>query len=86
MTIPAEQLPTLIERMIRIETKLDVSNTNHQDHENRIRVLEVDNAPGGHQDHENRIRRLERSVWIAAGAAAAIGSSLGAVIAPLIGN
>lgn len=86
MTVPVEQLPGLVERMIRIETKLDVSNTNHQDHEARLRALEMDNTPGGHQDHETRIRRLERSVWIAAGAAAAIGSSLGAIIAPLIGS
>ena len=86
MTLPAEQLPLLIERMIRIETKLDVSNGNHQDHETRIRALEIDNTPGGHADHEFRIRRLERSVWIAAGAAAAAGGILGSILGPLIGN
>jgi hypothetical protein len=72
--------------MIRIETKLDVANTNHQDHEARLRALELDNTPGGHRDHETRIRRLERSVWIAAGAAAAAGSTVGAIIAPLLGQ
>lgn len=84
MTVPAEQLPSLIERMIRIETKLDVSNGNYQDHENRIRALEQDNVSGGHQDHEGRIRRMERSLWLAAGAAAAGGGVIGQLIAPLI--
>jgi len=84
MTLPAEQTPALIERMIRIETKLDVFNQNGADHESRIRVLETDNTPGGHQDHEGRIRRLERSVWLAAGAAAAGGGIVGQIIAPLI--
>lgn len=86
MTVPAEQLPGLIERMIRIETKLDVANGNHQDHENRLRTLENDNVLGGHQDHESRIRRLERSVWLAAGAAAAGGGILGSIVGPLIGQ
>lgn len=84
MTVPAEQLPGLIERMIRIETKLDIANERHLDHEGRIRALETDNTPGGHQDHEGRIRRLERSVWLAAGAAAAAGGVVGQIIGPLI--
>lgn len=84
--MPAEQIPGLVERMIRIETKLDVSNANYQDHENRIRALETDNTPGGHGDHETRIRRLERSVWIAAGVAAASGGILGSIVGPLIGQ
>lgn len=84
MTLPAEQTPALIERMIRIETKLDLFNTSGQDHEARIRALETDNTPGGHLDHESRIRRLERQVWLAAGAAAAGGGVVGQLIAPLI--
>lgn len=86
MTVPAEQTPLLVERMIRIETKLDVFNNSYQDHENRIRALEQDNTPGGHMDHESRIRRLERSVWLAAGAAAAGGGVVGQLVAPLIGG
>lgn len=31
-------------------------------------------------DHETRIRRLERSMWLAAGFAAAAGSAIGSVI------
>lgn len=84
MSVPNEQLPGLIERMIRIETKLDVANGNHADHEARIRALETDNIPGGHTDHEGRIRRLERSVWLMAGAAAAGGGIVGSIVGPLI--
>jgi hypothetical protein len=83
--IPGDEM-ALFERLIRIETKLDVANTYQVDHEGRIRALENENTPGGHLDHENRIRRLERSVWIAAGAAATVGGVLGQFIAPLIGG
>ena len=80
---PVDEL-ALFERLIRIETKLDAANTYQVDHEGRIRALENDNTPGGHLDHENRIRRLERSVWIAAGAAAAGGGVIGQILAPLL--
>jgi hypothetical protein len=83
MTPTTDEL-ALFERLIRIETKLDGYNTNSTDHESRIRVLEEDNVRGGHLDHESRIRRLERSVWIAAGAAAAGGGIVGQLLAPLI--
>lgn len=53
------------ERLVRIETKLDVAITRDA-------------------DHETRIRRLERSMWIAVGAAAAGGGIVGQLIAPLI--
>lgn len=76
----------LLERLIRIETKLDESRGAETDHEARIRTLEQDNTPGGHQDHETRIRRLERSVWVMAGAAAAGGGIVGSIVGPLIGH
>jgi hypothetical protein len=84
MTVAAGDPSPLIERLIRIETKLDVTNAAQLDHEGRIRALETDNTPGGHLDHESRIRRLERSVWLAAGAAAAGGGVIGQMIAPLL--
>jgi hypothetical protein len=62
VTLPAGEPSALIERLIRIETKLDVSNTTQLDHEGRIRSLEIDNTPGGHQDHEARLRRIEDEV------------------------
>lgn len=76
----------LIERLIRIETKVDVSLTQVADHEGRTRALEIDNTPGGHLDHETRIRKLERSVWIAAGACSAVGGGLGALLGPILGK
>jgi hypothetical protein len=74
------QMPSepVIERLVRIETKLDVANDTHTGHEHRSDAI--------HLDHETRIRRLERSVWLAAGAAAAIGGGAGALLAPLIGG
>jgi hypothetical protein len=36
----SEDLVALIERLVRIETKLDQSNRTHDDHETRIRKLE----------------------------------------------
>lgn len=38
------------------------------------------------QDHENRIRGLERKVWVASGAAMAVGGTVGAVAQSLIGG
>lgn len=86
MTIPASDPGPVIERLIRIETKVDVSNDRSIDHEGRIRALETDNTPGGHHDHESRIRRLERSAWLLAGAAAAGGGIVGSLVGPLLGN
>lgn len=59
ITMPAGEPSALIERLIRIETKLDVNNSTQLDHEGRLRALEEDNVRGGHQDHENRLRRIE---------------------------
>lgn len=86
--IAADQL-ALLERLIRIETKLDDSNRYDADHETRIRQLESERHPDHESrltDHETRLRRVERSVWIAAGAAAAGGGLLGSFLGPLIGN
>lgn len=84
MTIPAGDPGPVIERLIRIETKQDITLQKVDDQENRIRALEQDNTPGGHADHESRIRRLERSMWLIAGAAAAGGGVAGQLVAGLI--
>jgi hypothetical protein len=79
----------LLERLIRIETKLDSSHASDADHEARIRALESERHPDHEQrlnDHETRLRRAERSLWIAAGAAAAGGGILGSIVGPLIGQ
>lgn len=86
--VPADQI-ALLERLIRIETKLDDSHNSAADHEVRIRALEAERHPDHEtrlNDHENRIRRVERSVWIAAGACAAAGGVLGSLVGPLIGQ
>lgn len=86
MTIATGDPGPVIERLIRIETKVDVVNTNSADHEARLRVLEADNTPGGHLDHETRIRRLERSVWLLVGAASAGGGVVGSLVGALLGG
>ena len=74
----------LIERLVRIETKLDLGNSQYADHELRIRDLERDNVTGGHADHELRIRRVEKSLWLLAGASAAGGGLVGSMVAPVL--
>ena len=92
MTTPAPFAPdqlALLERLIRIETKLDDSRNYDADHETRIRQLESERHPDHESrlnDHETRLRRVERSVWIAAGVAAGAGGLLGSIVGPLIGT
>jgi hypothetical protein len=50
----------------------------------RIEV-KLDQALANHADHETRIRKLERALWIATGAAAAGGGTLGAIASQLMG-
>jgi hypothetical protein len=57
----------VLDRLVSIETKLDLS------------IGRVD-------DHETRLRRLERTVWIAAGVAAAGGGAVGAVARQIMGG
>lgn len=96
-TVPDGSVPSLVERMIRIEAKLDTYNTSHADHEGRIRLLEaasgtLANIEGRLQsgvttfsDHEQRLRGLERRMWLTAGIALIGGAILGAVVGPLLG-
>lgn len=85
MGVSQDQL-ALFERLVRIESKVDVSISQQGSHEGRIRAMEIEYTPGGHQDHEGRIRRMERSLWLLAGAAAAGGGIVGSLVGPLIGN
>lgn len=97
MTLSADQLPPLVERMIRIEAKLDTYNSNHQDHEGRLRLLEASTAnvelmrsqlatgAATSTDHENRLRGLERRMYVTAGVALLGGGFVGAVIGPMLG-
>lgn len=50
----------------------------------RIEV-KLDQSLTQHGDYETRIRRLERALWTATGFAAAVGGTVGAVVAKLTG-
>ena len=50
-----------------------------------VRVeTKLDVVLGGHVDHESRIRRLERTVWVATGAAAVLGGMTGTIASNLV--
>lgn len=72
----------LTQRMVRVETKLDVANTRLDAHEARLITLER-SIPDA--DHEARIRKLERAIWIASGTALAGGGVLGSVLSSITG-
>jgi hypothetical protein len=76
----------LLERLVRIETKIDVSHQTHADHEDRIRTLEASHDPKAHEDYESRLRRLERALWLVTGAAAVTGGVVGQVGTRLLGG
>jgi len=83
-----EEYGALREMLIEIRTELRVliaqHSERHADHEARIRTLEQHVDPA-HADHEVRIRKLERTVWLAAGAASAVGGALGAWMSAVAG-
>lgn len=70
--------PSTGERLVRIETKLDMFLAGHQD--------TAATQAAQYADHENRIRRLERARWIASGAGLLGGGGLGALVAQLMGG
>lgn len=96
MSTTTEGIDAVRDRLVVVETKLDMVlrqlDGSHSDHEARIRALEqrVDPPHAEHADrlvdHESRLRRLERTVWLAAGAAAAAGAGLGTFVASAFGG
>jgi hypothetical protein len=79
-----DQLATqLVDRLARIETKLDHSNERFASQESRLVQLEA-RVPD--PDHESRIRKLERMVWTVAGVAAAGGGILGNILSHVTGS
>lgn len=72
----------LAERIVRVETKLDVSTDRLNAYETRLTAVEK-SIPD--QDHETRLRKLERAIWIASGTALAGGSAAGAIISNITG-
>lgn len=55
--------------------------------EGDVKAIRDDNAEGkdAHKDFETRIRALERVRWLVAGAAAVLGSGVGAAVSHLLG-
>lgn len=74
----------ILERLVRMETKLDYSIQTDASHSERITALEKANGPNA--DHESRIRSLERIIWIATGAAGAGGGVVGALLSHFTGG
>lgn len=72
----------VIERLVRMETKIDFIGGRIDRHEERITVLEKSTI---NPDHETRLRKLERALWIAVGAAGTVGGVIGNVITQFTG-
>lgn len=72
----------IVERLVRMETKLDHTIGTSTTLESRIAGLEK-SIPD--PDHELRIRKLERAIWIAAGAATVGGGVVGNLVSQLTG-
>lgn len=68
-------------KLLEMELELKGLPAKVEDHEARIRILEGRPVSA---DHELRIRSLEKSRWLAAGFAAAIGGSAGGVLSQLL--
>lgn len=73
----------VIERLVRMETKIDYMTQRIDSHESRITLLEKE-PPNA--DHEDRLRKLERYFWIAFGAAATSGGAAGAALTQILGG
>lgn len=72
----------VLERLVRMETKLDYVNLRIDAHESRLVSLEKSTPD---PDHEQRIRKLERALWIISGAASVGGGAAGAIVSQLFG-
>lgn len=75
--------PQTLERLVRIETKMDFVVDSFKSQEARIAALESRTRD---PDHEARIRKLERAFWIGMGVAAAGGGATGGMVSQLIGG
>jgi uncharacterized protein YaaN involved in tellurite resistance len=79
-----DQLISLIDRLARMETKID--NMASRLDKNEDRLTDIEKAiTSPNVDHENRIRKLEKIVWIAMGFAAAGGGAVGGLVSTWIG-
>ena len=77
MTAPLPD-PSVGERLVRIETKLDSFLATHAENASR--------QTAQHDDHETRIRKLERALWTVGTATAAGGGGIAAFLTKLLGG
>lgn len=82
MTLNEYSDPQTLERLVRIETKIDYMGDIFKSQEARITAVE-NRIPD--PDHEARLRKLERAMWMVAGVAAAGGGTAGGLISQLFG-
>lgn len=75
--------PQTLERLVRIETKIDYMGDMIKGQDSRINSVES-RVPD--PDHEARIRKIERAMWIVAGLAAAGGGTAGGFISQILGG
>lgn len=75
--------PQTLERLVRIETKMDFVVDSFKSQETRITALE-NRVPD--PDHESRIRKIEKTLWTIAGAAAVAGGTAGGLISQILGG
>jgi len=81
--------PQTLERLVRIETKLDYMTDTFRSLEKRldsqdVKIETVEKSIPD-QDHETRIRKIERAMWIVAGLAAAGGGTAGGLVSQIFG-
>jgi hypothetical protein len=60
----------------RLPNHIDWTERNIKDHEFRLREIEQSNV----KDHETRIRQVEKFIWVAMGASATVGGTVGSVL------
>jgi uncharacterized protein YktB (UPF0637 family) len=64
----------------RLPNHIDWTERNIKDHEFRIREIEQSNV----KDHETRIRQVEKFIWVAMGASATVGGTVGSLLTKLL--
>jgi hypothetical protein len=84
----------IVDRLARIDVKLDQLLARDDDHETRIRTLEqrsdshraVEDLKAEMEKLQTRVAGLERFRWLITGAAAGAGGIVGSLLGPLLGG
>lgn len=79
----------LLERLVRVETKLDMALDGQARSIDDVRKDLIDAETRIDRrltDHDTRLRRVEKAIWVTAGVAAAVGSAVGTSAAGYIGR